>query len=75
MVLKGLIYLIKGYGRYVSPQIPQRCRFLPTCSEYAIIAIEKRGYHGLWLAIRRMLKCHPWGQKGFDPVPTTKEID
>ena len=56
--------------RYISPMTPPSCRFVPTCSEYAIEAIKKHGpFKGLYLAVRRLLRCHPWGGSGYDPVP------
>lgn len=58
------------YQRFVSPFTPPTCRFTPTCSEYARQAIAKHGpLKGLWLALRRILRCHPWGGSGYDPVP------
>jgi len=61
---------IRFYQRCVSPWLPQRCRFVPTCSEYAILAIRKHGVlRGSWLAVRRILKCHPLHRGGYDPVP------
>lgn len=58
------------YQRCISPLTPATCRFTPTCSEYARQAIMKHGpVRGLWLAIRRILRCHPWGGWGYDPVP------
>ena len=63
--------LIAFYQRHISPMFPARCRFSPTCSQYAKEAIEKYGAgKGLWLAVRRFLRCHPF-YKGdyFDPVP------
>ena len=49
---------------------PASCRYTPTCSEYAIEAIKKHGpFKGLYLAVRRLLRCHPWGGSGYDPVP------
>jgi putative membrane protein insertion efficiency factor len=61
---------IRGYRRYVSPLLPQSCRFTPTCSAYAITAIERYGVlRGGWLALRRIARCHPWNPGGFDPVP------
>ena len=58
------------YQRLVSPLLPRRCRFVPTCSEYAVEAIRKHGVlRGLWLAGRRILKCHPLHPGGHDPVP------
>ena len=66
-----LLRLIAFYQRHISPCFPARCRFSPTCSQYAKQAIEKYGAgKGLWLAVRRFLRCHPF-YKGdyFDPVP------
>ena len=65
-----LIVPIKLYQILLSPLIGPSCRFTPTCSNYAIEAINKHGpIKGFWLAIKRISKCHPWGGKGFDPVP------
>lgn len=67
---KLLILPIRLYQRYISPMLPPACRYTPTCSQYAIEAIEKHGpVKGLYLAIRRILRCHPWGGSGYDPVP------
>ena len=70
-VLKWLLLLpILFYQRCISPITPATCRFTPTCSQYAKEAIQKHGpFKGLWLAIRRILRCHPWGGSGYDPVP------
>ena len=58
------------YRRYVSPLTPPTCRFTPTCSAYALEALAKHGpWRGSWLALRRLLRCHPWGGSGYDPVP------
>lgn len=58
------------YRRCISPMKPLTCRFTPTCSEYAIQALRKHGpFRGSWLAVRRILRCHPWGGSGYDPVP------
>ena len=65
-----LILPIKCYQVILSPLFPQSCRFTPTCSNYAIEAINKHGpFKGFWLAIKRISKCHPWGDSGHDPVP------
>jgi uncharacterized protein len=65
-----LVVLIKQYQRYVSPVLPKACRFTPTCSVYAQEAIVKYGaLKGSWLAARRLLRCHPFGGHGYDPVP------
>jgi len=68
---KFLLILIRFYQRNISPSFPARCRFRPTCSAYALEAIEKYGaIKGGWLALRRFLRCHPF-YKGdiYDPVP------
>ena len=62
--------LIQVYRFGISPLLPPRCRFAPTCSEYALHAVREHGAaRGLRLALRRILKCHPWGGSGYDPVP------
>ena len=67
---KILVILLKGYQYLVSPWFGQTCRFYPSCSCYAIEAVEKRGVlMGLWLTVRRIGRCHPWHPGGFDPVP------
>ena len=67
---KLLILPIRFYHRYVCPMLPPACRFTPSCAQYAIEAIQKHGaLKGLWLALRRLLRCHPWGGSGYDPVP------
>lgn len=64
-----LVLLIKFYRNFISPLKPPSCRFVPTCSEYALLAIEKYGvWRGLYLAIRRILRCHPFHPGGYDPV-------
>ena len=68
---KLLLSMIRFYRKHISPAFPGKCRFIPTCSEYGIEAIEKYGaLKGGWLAIRRLLRCHPF-YKGhwYDPVP------
>lgn len=65
-----LMLPIKFYQRCISPFTPPMCRFTPTCSNYAIEAIKKHGpFKGTWLAVKRILRCHPWGGSGYDPVP------
>ena len=66
-----LLGMIRFYQRYISPGLPRRCRYIPTCSQYAVQAIEKYGAaRGGWLAIRRFLRCHPFSRRNFyDPVP------
>lgn len=61
---------IRFYQFCISPMLPSACRFTPTCSQYAVEAIMKHGiFSGSWLALRRILRCHPWGGSGYDPVP------
>ncbi len=61
---------VRFYRLFISPLIPSSCRYTPTCSEYALQAVQKHGpVKGVWLAIRRILRCHPWGGHGYDPVP------
>lgn len=58
------------YRYCISPLKPATCRYVPTCSEYALIAIKKYGpIKGTWLAMKRIARCHPWGGHGYDPVP------
>ena len=65
-----LKYLIRGYQLAISPLLGPRCRFYPSCSHYAIEAIETHGaLRGTWLTIKRISRCHPWHEGGFDPVP------
>ena len=63
---------VKGYRLFLSPWIGHNCRYQPTCSVYALEALEKHGaLKGGWLAARRIGRCHPWGGSGYDPVPDT----
>ena len=65
-----LVAPIEFYRRAISPYTPPSCRFTPTCSQYALEALRKHGpVRGLWLAVRRLLRCHPWGGSGYDSVP------
>lgn len=73
-LMKALAWLlvlpIRFYQLYLSPLLGPSCRFTPTCSEYARQALLKHGpFKGLYLAVRRILRCHPWGGSGYDPVP------
>jgi len=64
------IGLIRVYQWGISPLLPRSCRFAPSCSEYAAEAVARHGVlTGFWLALRRILRCHPWGGDGYDPVP------
>jgi putative membrane protein insertion efficiency factor len=65
-----LIFLIKLYQVFISPLFPSSCRYTPTCSQYTKEALKKYGVlKGLWLGIKRISRCHPWGGSGYDPVP------
>ncbi len=68
-----LLMPVRGYRLLLSPVLPPSCRFDPTCSQYAITAIRTHGpVYGPWLAARRVLRCHPWGGQGYDPVPRSR---
>ncbi len=70
LVGKLLIAIARGWQIGPSRILPPSCRYLPTCSAYAIEAIQKHGAaRGGWLAFKRIAKCHPWGGHGYDPVP------
>lgn len=65
-----LIAIVRGYKKYISPMLPPSCRFTPTCSEYAVEALQKHGaWKGSLLAIWRILRCNPFCKGGYDPVP------
>jgi putative membrane protein insertion efficiency factor len=65
-----MILLVRGYQKGISPFLPPSCRYTPTCSAYAVEALQKHGaVRGGWLALRRLSRCHPWGGHGYDPVP------
>jgi putative membrane protein insertion efficiency factor len=64
------IVLIKIYQVLISPLFPPSCRFIPTCSQYSLEALKKYGIlKGSWLSFKRIIRCHPWGGSGYDPVP------
>lgn len=70
LIVNILILPVRFYQLAVSPMLPPSCRYEPTCSQYTIEALRKHGpVKGLWLAVRRILRCHPWGGSGYDPVP------
>lgn len=74
VIKRFLIALLRGYKRWISPLLGPRCRFVPTCSEYAMTAIGHHGaLRGTWLTLRRLLRCHPLHPGGFDPVPGTAD--
>lgn len=65
-----LIFLVRGYQLTLSPLLPPSCRFVPSCSAYALEALERHGARrGGWLALRRLARCHPFRPGGYDPVP------
>ena len=76
MIRRGLLGAIRFYSRAISPALPARCRFYPTCSAYAAEAIERHGAAwGSWLAVRRLVKCAPWHPGGVDLVPGSGTAD
>ena len=65
-----LLKFVRFYQVVISPMLPPRCRYTPTCSQYAVEALQKHGaYKGSMLALRRICRCHPFGGSGYDPVP------
>ncbi len=68
--------LIRGYQLLVSPILGANCRYAPSCSQYAVEAIDSHGaVRGSWLAVKRIGRCHPWGGSGYDPVPSGQDHD
>jgi len=64
-----IIFIIKGYKKYISPFLPDSCRFYPSCSKYSAEAVQRYGViKGLWFTLRRIAKCHPFHPGGYDPV-------
>jgi len=65
-----LMFLVRAYQLLVRPVLPPTCRFSPSCSQYSLEAISKHGaLKGLWLTIKRVIRCNPWNPGGYDPVP------
>lgn len=70
MFKKIAILFVKFYQAAIRPLLPNSCRYTPSCSQYSIEAINKYGaLKGSWLGLKRILRCHPWGGHGYDPVP------
>ena len=75
LIIAPFVFLIRFYKGAISPFTPASCRFSPSCSSYALLALETHGlFAGSYYAINRILRCHPWGKSGYDPVPPKKEI-
>lgn len=71
-----LVLLVRFYQTAISPYTPSSCRYSPTCSGYAIEALQKHGvFYGGKLAVKRIFSCHPWGGSGYDPVPDKPELN
>jgi putative membrane protein insertion efficiency factor len=71
-VNSAVLAVLRGYRRLVSPMLAPRCRFVPSCSAYAVEAVERHGAgRGSWLALRRLARCHPFHPGGYDPVPSS----
>jgi uncharacterized protein len=72
---KTLMQLVRGYQTWVSPMLPPSCRYVPSCSQYSIEAIDRFGAgYGTWLTVKRICRCHPGYPGGYDPVPETRHL-
>ena len=70
-----LLLLLKGYQRFISPMTPPTCKFYPSCSQYAVIAVQRHGaLRGTGLAVWRVLRCNPWNLGGVDDVPPARSV-
>lgn len=70
LIRQGVVVLLRGYQYAISPLLGRACRFEPSCSAYAVEAVERHGViKGVYLAVRRVGRCHPWHPGGYDPVP------
>ena len=75
MARNAVLVLLRGYKWVVSPMLPPSCRYVPTCSEYAMEAVERFGaLRGSWMAVARLLRCHPLAKGGYDPVVRKSEM-
>ncbi len=73
IIATPFVWIVRFYQIAISPYTPSSCRFSPTCSHYAVEALQKHGlFSGGYLALKRILSCHPWGRSGYDPVPEKK---
>jgi putative membrane protein insertion efficiency factor len=67
---RAAVMAVRAYQHICSPYLPSTCRFTPTCSQYSLEAIQRHGVgKGVWLGLKRMARCQPWGGRGYDPVP------
>ncbi|HVI91956.1 MAG TPA: membrane protein insertion efficiency factor YidD [Dongiaceae bacterium] len=74
LLRRAAILPIRIYQMAISPLLPPSCRYHPSCSAYAVEALERHGLiRGVWLTLLRLARCHPWGGSGYDPVPETVE--
>lgn len=74
IIIFPFILFIRVYQLIISPMLGSNCRFIPTCSEYAMESLREYGLiKGIFLSIKRIGKCHPWGSHGYDPIPTKME--
>jgi uncharacterized protein len=73
-IARPLVALVRGYQKWISPVLPPSCRFEPSCSAYAVEALTVHGaLRGIWLTVRRLLRCGPWHPGGWDPVPPSRK--
>jgi uncharacterized protein len=73
LVSAPFVFAIRLYQRFISPLTPPACRYYPSCSEYAVVAIQRHGLlRGSWLSVRRIGRCHPWARGGVDHVPPAR---
>ncbi|MDR2529172.1 MAG: membrane protein insertion efficiency factor YidD [Synergistaceae bacterium] len=76
LAARAVVLLIRGYQRLISPFLGARCRFYPSCSQYAILALTEWGlFRGAWLTVKRLLKCGPWHEGGYDPPPSRMDME